>query len=494
MIRSLRSRLLLGMIAGMAILLILFSLIIYFVIRDALEEQFDQSLTTTARLLAAGVELDIPQNEEVHTELQEVKSGVDIEFDLQKMPEFQREKRSSYFQIWRQDGMVVTRSPSLGPTDLSRIEGILDNPVFQSILLPNGLPGRAVGLTFMPRVEEDVRDKIHASAREYMLILVVARDTTEMLSNLRFLRWLLIIASVGILGLSCLVSAIIVRRGILPLHSLSAAISSIHEDDLSGRIGMRNLPTEIMPIQERLNDLLVRLEASFNRERRFTADVAHELRTPLAGLRTTLEVALSREREPQQYRTSLADCLGISKTMEATVANLLALARLEAQQVTFQKETIEVSKLVNSLWNSYTCRAQKRKVSFENQIPNEVACVSDSEFLTLIFTNLLDNAIEYVNDNGRIWITGKQTGDSVEIILANTGCQLRPEDASRVFDRFWQSDAARTKNDSRCGIGLSLVQSVVLALGGDARVEIIAEQVFTIRLRLPAGLLISPEN
>lgn len=487
MIRSLRSRLLVGMIAGMTLLLILFSLVVYFVIRNALEEQFNQSLATTVQLLAAGVELDIPKNVEEHTGEQDEKNGVDIEFDIQMMPEFRRKKRPSYFQLWRQDGTVVIRSLSLGQNDLSRIEGKPGKAVFRSVLLPNDTPGRAVGLKFMPRIEENP-EKIPSPAGEYMLTLVVARDATEMLSDLRFLRWLLLIASAGVMGLSCLISAIIVRQGLGPLHFLSAAISTINEDDLSGRIEMENLPVEIMPIQERLNDLLSRLEASFNRERRFTADVAHELRTPLAGLRTTLEVALRREREPQQYQATLGNCLGICKAMESTVTNLLTLARLEAQQVTFQKETIKVSKLVNSLWSSFAGRTEKRNVTFENQLSHDVTCVSDSEFLTLVFTNLLDNAVEYVNENGRIWITGKPTNEYIEISLANTGCQLGEEDVSRVFDRFWRSDAARTKKDCRCGIGLALVQRIALALGGEAKAEIVDKQVFTIRLRLPTAL------
>jgi two-component system heavy metal sensor histidine kinase CusS len=493
MIRSLRSRLLLSMITGMALLLILFSVMIYFVIRNALEEQFNQTLASSARLLAAGVELEISESDTEQSGPQDENSGVDIEFDVQMMPEFQREKHPSYFQIWRQDGTVVSRSPSLGQSDLLRFEGTPGQPVFQSVRMPNERPGRAVGLKFMPRIEEDPK-KIPSSASDYMLTLVVARDATEMLSNLRFLRWLLLIASAGIIGLSCLISAIIVRQGLGPLHSLSAAISTINEDDLSGRIEMGKLPTEIMPIQERLNDLLARLEASFNRERRFTADVAHELRTPLAGLRTTLEVALRREREPQQYQTSLGDCLGICKAMESTVTNLLALARLEAQQVRFQKESIDVSKLVNLLWSSYVSRTEKRNVTFENQLSNDVTCVSDPEFLTLVFTNLLDNAVEYVNENGRIWITGKPTNDFIDIRLANTGCQLGEEEVSRVFDRFWRSDSARTKKDSRCGIGLALVQSIALALGGEAKAEVVDKNVFTIRLRLPRALLNLPGN
>ncbi len=131
MIRSLRSRLLLGMIAGMTVLLVLFSLIIYFVIRDALEEQFNQSLATSVRLLASGVELEIPESDTEPGGQQDENNEVDIEFDVQMMPEFQREKHPSYFQIWRQDGTAVARSPSLGQSDLSRIEGIPGQPVFR---------------------------------------------------------------------------------------------------------------------------------------------------------------------------------------------------------------------------------------------------------------------------------------------------------------------------------------------------------------------------
>jgi len=484
MIRSLRSRLLLGMVAGMTLLLILFSGIMYFVIRDALKKQFDASLAASARLLAAGVEMDLAKENEEPKELQDQKNAVDIEFDLQMMPEFQRKKRPSYFQIWRQDNSVVARSPSVGQTDLLRFEGAPDKPFFLSVRLPNERPGRAVSLRFTPRIEEN-RKWIPSSSNDYMLTLVVARDASEMLAELRFVRWLLLYASLGVIVISCLVSAWIVRRSLGPLNSLGAAIAAIPEDELSRRIEIKHLPAEIMPIKEKLNNLLARMESSFNRERQFTADVAHELRTPLAGLRTTLEVALSRQRNVQEYHAALANCLAINKNMEITVANLLALARLDARQITFQRVRIELAKWIDSAWNPFQTKAKKRNLAFENQLPENLTCSSDPEFLSLVLSNLLDNAVEYANDNGRIWVTGKPTNDSVEITIANSGCPLGPENLDRIFDRFWRSDAARTQNDAKCGLGLALVHNILKALGGRTRAEIQNGNIFSITLTLP---------
>jgi two-component system, OmpR family, heavy metal sensor histidine kinase CusS len=492
--RSLRSRLLLGMIAGMTVLLVLFSVVLYYVIRDALEEQFNRSLAASARLLAAGVELNISEEDEEDQGHQDEKNGVDMEFDIQMMPEFQRKKRPSYFQIWRQDGSVVVRSPSLKQNDLAKFKGPKFKPVFRSMRLRGDRPGRAVSLKFMPRIDDEDRDTISSSADEYMLTLVVARNASEMESNLRFLFRLLVTASLGIIILSCLFAAGIVRQGLKPLHALSSNISAIREDDLSKRIETTNLPTEILPIQERLNDLLARLEASFNRERRFTADVAHELRTPLAGIRTTLEVSLLRTRSESEYQSSLADTLAIAKSMETTVENLLALARLEDQQVTFRREPIRLAELVDACWKPFVEKAHKRNVTFDNQVSLEFTCICDPDYLSMVIANLLDNAVEYVDESGQIRLSGSQTAEQVEITVSNTGCTLTPEEVSQVFERFWQGDASRSQTGRHCGLGLALVEKIAQALGGDAVAEVVDEHTFQIRFGFATNPLNSRGN
>jgi len=469
---SLRTRLLAGIIAGMLLLLLVFSVIVYTVIRRALVNQFDASLTATAQILAASVEYDDDE--------------IELELDVRMMPEFQSPQRPAYYQFRQHDGTVVARSPSLGTDDLLFFEGSLGVPVFRALQTRNGQLGRAVGLKFKPRI--DGRDDEQQPAKQQTLTLVVARDAGDLYYHLRFLRWLLAIASIGTISLSFLVAAFVVRRGLGPLNSLAAQIAAIKEDDLTARITAEHIPAEVVPIRKQLNDLLSRLEASFNRERRFTADVAHELRTPLAGMRSILEVTLARLRDVNEYQASLSDCLTISKNMQAMVDNLLAFARIDAHQMTFHPAQIQPAELVNSCWQTFSDEARRRGIVFENRIPAEMTCQSDPESLSMALSNLLDNAVEYSNEAGQIWTTGRQADDSVEITVANTGCRLTNEQVSQVFDCFWRGDSSRTNTGVHCGLGLAMVQRIIKALGGHTIVEVQNGGIFTVHLTLPDSL------
>ena len=473
---SLRIRLIIGVITGILLLLTVFSLIVYSVIRRALINQFDASLTSTAQILAASAELN--------------DGEIDLELDVEYMQEFQRTDRPTYYQLWHK-GTVVMRSPSLGKDDLLRFEGPLDVPVFRA-LKRNGRPLRAIGLKFEPRgVKKPERDRDHKrnecnqQAKRQTLTLVVARDATELQDQLRFLLWLLLIASAGTIILSFLVAALVVRQGLRPLTAIAGEIAAIRENDLSTRIGITSVPAEILPIKNRLNDLLSRLEEAFKRERRFTADVAHELRTPLSGIRSTIEVTLTRARDSSEYQTVLSECLAIVENMQTMVSNLLMIARLDARQITFRRARINLAELVNCCWRPFSDRALEHEIVFENRIPLEMTCESDPENLSTALSNLLDNAIEYTNKGGQIRTTARQAHDTIEITVANTGCKLTSEQVTHVFDCFWRADPSRTATGIHCGLGLSLVQRIVRALGGSTSADVQADGVFTVRLTLP---------
>lgn len=466
---SLRNRLLVGIIGGMTILLIVFSLVIYTVTARTLVKQVDVSLAATARMLAASVEID--------------DGEVELELDVQKIPEFQSSEYPCYYQLWWADGTVVAKSASLGTDNLLRFEGPVGTEVFRALELRNGQPGRVVALRFRPRIEG--HNSSQQPAEQEVLSLAVAQDTSDLQCHLQFLRWLLLIASAGTITLSLLVATFVVRQGLRPVRSLAAEIAAIREDNLTVRVGIESIPEEIILVAKRLNDLLSRLEASFNRERRFTADVAHELRTPLAGIRSALEVALMRVRDLNEYQATLSDCLAISKNMQKMVDNLLTLARIDAGKMTFRYDRIYLSELVDSCWKPLSNRAVDRGVIFENHVPAEISCESDSENLTVVLTNLLDNSVQYTNEGGQIWTTARKTDDSVEITVANTGCQLTNEQALQVFDRFWRADPSRSQTVVHCGLGLSLVQKIISALGGRTVAELKNGGIFTVRLILP---------
>jgi two-component system sensor histidine kinase QseC len=277
----------------------------------------------------------------------------------------------------------------------------------------------------------------------------------------------------------------VVRQGLNPLNSLAAEIAAVKENNLTARVATGPLPAEILPIKERLNDLLSRLEISFNCERRFTADVAHELRTPLAGIRSTIEVTIKQIRKPGEYQAALSDCLAIAKSMQTMVNNLLTLARIDSNQMTFHRDRIQLAELVNSVWRPFSHKAHERSITFENRLPAEITCNSDPDSLSIIFSNLLDNAAEYTNHDGYIRIETRQINDHIEITIANTGCELTNDQASHVFDCFWRGDSSRTDTGTHCGLGLALVQRIVQALGGSAAAEVLPGGIFSVRVVLP---------
>ncbi|MDH4238799.1 MAG: sensor histidine kinase [Phycisphaerae bacterium] len=470
MTTSLRTRLILGIVGGMVLLLTIFILTVYILIQRALVNQFDSALLSTARILAASVETDA--------------NTIDLE-DVQNMPEFNDPKYQTYYQIWEQDGKVMARSPFLGTDNLPRLEGSLNNGVFNK-LTGRDRPERAVGLKFLPRSETGNESSSQPAANDKILILTVARGAGDLYNQLGLLRWLLFLASAIVIALSVLIAAFVVRQGLRPLHSIASEIAAVREDDLAARIGTASIPAEILPIKNRLNDLLSRLEGAFKREKRFTADVAHELRNPLAGIRSTIEVNLTRTRDITEYRSALSECLEIVENMQTMVNNLLLLARLDAKQISFQGEQVRLAELVNSCWRPLSKEATNHKITFENRIDPKITCESDRQNLAIILSNILENAVEYTDEGGQIRATGRQGEGSVEITVSNTGCRLNNEQAAQVFDCFWRGDSSRKDAGVHCGLGLALVDRIIKALGGSTTAEVENGGIFKIRLTLPA--------
>ena len=469
--QSLRARLLAGIISGMALLLAIFSLLIYGVIRNALIEEFDASLVSVARMLAASVEFS--------------EEGIDLELDARQMPEFQNARHPTHYQIWGTDGAPAVKSPLLGVRDLPRIDGTLNTPVFAASQNEAGKRHRMVGLRFLPRAagseEKDNRQPENVQA----LTLAVSRDAEELYEQLGFLFWLLLIASGAVIALSFAIAAVVVRNGLGPLNAIAAEIATICEDNLTKRITGERVPVEVSPIRDRLNELMSRLEASFNKERQFNADVAHELRTPLAGIRSTIEVTLARSRDASEYREALCSCLEIIKHMQSMVGNLLALARLDARQMSLRIEPVTIAELVGACWDTCADKAIQQEITFDNRIDPAMMLQTDRQNLSIILSNVLDNAAEYTDKNGRIRVTACRRDEAVEISISNTGCQLTNEQVSHVFDVFWRGDSSRSGTEVHCGLGLALVQRLTKALGGGAAADVQPGGIFTVRLPLP---------
>jgi len=467
------------MIVSIALSLLLFGIVIYATIRHVLVREFDAALADSAHTMAACVEAD--------------DDGIDIEFDPVRVPELRNKELPSHFEFWIEDGTVLLRSESLGQTDLPRFRGENGKPAFRRVLLPGSTAGRALGVSFAPAVDDeyavgDKGDDIAARSIPEKLpaiTLVIARSTRRLDEQLALFRWLLAGSGVVTMMAALVVSLLIVRRGLRPLHVLADGIAAIREEELSARIPGNQIPTELAPVVERLNDLLRRLEDAFRRERSFTANVAHELRTPLSGARSTIEVALSRRRSPGEYAEALNDSLQIVQRMHTMVERLLLLARLERGQIAPSTERIHLSEVVDACWQPLSEKASARGLRFDNQVPGHLTCIADHDTIVMVFANLLENAAQYADQNGQIRVTSEAGDGHVEITIANTGCTLTEEQASCVFEPFWRADASREAVGVHCGLGLAVVRRIILALGGGVTAAVENGGLFTVRVSLP---------
>jgi len=367
---------------------------------------------------------------------------------------------SSYFELWIADG-VLRRSHNLGDSDLERDPA---SGTIRPVTLRDGSDGRQITL----RVIAHREPFDHRTGPGTTVTLVVARPTAELSREITQLAGVLVGAGIfgTLLCLAILFGA--VRFGLAPVRSLAAAIAELREGDLAVKLDAARTPRELAPVVDRLDDLLRRLSAAFTRERELTAEVAHELRTPIAGLRATIEVAISKDDRPaEKYRAALADCLAITRQTERLVETMLSLARLDAGTARAAQEPVDLDELLRECVATIGARASDREVAVVTTLP-AVTAFTDRDKLQRVLENLLDNAVSYVDDGGTIDVALAPG----TITISNSGCTLAPEEVANVFQRFWRGDAARS-DGMHVGLGLALCKKLVHLLGGTitARVE-----------------------
>jgi two-component system heavy metal sensor histidine kinase CusS len=477
MIRSLRVRLLVHTSLAAAVILGLFGAVLYFYMRQSIESEFNRGLLEKARSVASTAEQHGQQ--------------IIFDYDPEQLPQFVMSNHPDYFQAWI-DPNIVIRSPSLKNGDLPR-SSIQSDPVYTDMVLPDGRPGRGVAMSFATTFEPNAARNISHADDSRTVLLTVATETILLHQTLKNLAGLL----VGLCALAILVSGIVliwvVRRAVRPVERMARDIDRMRENDLSIRLRSPEVPLELQPVVEKLNGLLSRLESAFAREKAFTADVAHELRTPLAALLTTFEVCRSRPRDEVAYMAAIDKCRSVARRMQAMVEALLMLARAEAGQLSLKLQSTDAADLIDDCWALFNPSAEARGLRARWQINGPVPIETDPEKLRIILHNLFDNAVSYADDAGEVRITAGLREDEFRLEVANTGSRVTTGDAGHLFDRFWRGDQARADVGVHCGLGLSLCQRLARLLKGRIDIQTVENGWFTVRLTLPAGRVVQPE-
>ena len=297
-------------------------------------------------------------------------------------------------------------------------------------------------------------------------------------------RFRLLLGGVLLAGIlaAAVIALTVTRRGLRPLAAMTNSVQRIRPNHLDERVAPAGWPRELQPLAVAFDEMLDRLEDSFTRLSRFSADLAHELRTPIANIRGETEVALTRPRSPDEYRKVLESSLGECERLSAIIDSLLFLARAEAADRSIQPTRFDARAEIEKIAEFYRPVADERAIAL---VCNGSADIhADAVLFRRAVSNLLDNAIRYTPDSGRISIELARRNGHVEVAVQDNGSGIAREHLPRVFDRFYRADPARSPHGS--GLGLALVKSIADLHGGSAEIASEVNRGTTVKLKFPS--------
>ncbi len=364
---------------------------------------------------------------------------------------------------------------TLAPRHAGLFDGTGPQPFYHVVWLKHGVEAVTRSATAPPEVpmpnpgEPPVRQR--GNRREIFLFpgpgdcVLVGRRIDQDLEGLDQLAWKLAAVGTGILGIGVAIGSRLVRRALTPLHGISDAAVQIASGDLTRRIPAPESADELGQLAEVLNSTFSRLDAAFARQARFTADAAHELRTPVAVLLTHTANGLAAEGLGEEPREALEACQRAAQRMRRLIDSLLLLARLDAGTGPGRRETCDLASLARETLRLVCPLAERRRMAMEVRL-SPATCQGDVVQLEQVMTNLFSNAVAHNVDGGQIRVTTAVAEGMAVLTVWNSGPPIPPEDLPKIFDRFHRVDRSRTSSSGHTGLGLAIVQGIVQAHGG----------------------------
>jgi heavy metal sensor kinase len=320
----------------------------------------------------------------------------------------------------------------------------------------------------------------------YVVRVGCSRDFVN--EDVRNLSKILLVAGLAFLVVAPLSGYLLAGRATRPLAVILRTTARLRPGHLHERLPLSGSGDELDRLAGTLNGLLDRLASHLDRQRAFVANAAHELRSPLAALRTSAEVALGRERSPEEYRELLADIVEACEGLGGLVNQLLLLAEGDAGLVR-SAGPVALDRLAARAVEMFRGSAEVREVALELG-PCEPACVHGSDVhLRQVVSNLIDNAVKFTPAGGRVAVRVLQKDNIAILEVSDTGVGIGPEDLPHVFERFYRADKARRRDPAGGGngLGLSICQALVTAHGGEVSLQSRPGRGTTVTVRLPAS-------
>jgi heavy metal sensor kinase len=456
----LRVRLTLWYTLSLGLIFVVFATFLYLQVRSSLLAQVDAALQFAATQALLNVDED------------------DDQLSFENVSSETMRKLADDFVIH-----LLTPSGAIGDT-LSRDHGLRAFPV-QGVgsvtVLVNGDPWRV----YTQEVEVDEQPAQLQVGQEVGVVnLTLASLQLQLL-------WALLLA----LLLAGLGGFFLASRALRPIDHITQTAQAISASDLDRRIHYEGPADEVGRLAQTFDTMLDRLQTAFVRERRFTGDAAHELRTPLAALKGRLGVTLSRPRQPATYRETLQEMEQQVDRLIHLSNDLLFMSRLEQAQFRPQQERIAGADLVGAVVDQVRPLAEVKSITLEENVCSDLTIQGDLNLLIRLHLNLLDNAIKYTPTGGQVIVQAEQDGRQATISIHDTGPGIPAEHLPHLFERFyrvesdrsrWRHDNGHENGENGAGLGLAIAYEIARAHGGNLTVQSDVGNGTTFFVQLPA--------
>ena len=459
--RSLRTTLVLGLTAIAVLVVAGFAGAVYARARSVAHEETAGRLRLHAGTLAGLLEIG--------------RDGIEFEAGDGMLPEYRDEESGFYAAIHAPSGKTVVRSPSLGKRSLPAPPPWVPHGTegWESIdeieAGPDGHPCAVITRSFVARVEPPEgkeADGWSPPAPEALRYRIqVAHDVRERDRGLTSLAWFLGLAGAGVLATTIGCGFLLARLVLRPIHRMTREAATLTPGDATRRLHPSTVVRELHSLAETLNSALDRLGEALERQRRFTSDASHELRTPVSVLLAGNELLLRRPRSAAEYREGLERQARTIRRMKEIIENLLALARADAAGQPVARERVDLVDTISAAVDELRPLAEEKGLVLGLDADGRVPVRGDPKALAQLAGNLLSNAIKFTPPGGRVTARVSAADGDAVLVVEDTGPGIPPEHLPHVFERFYRVNEGRDGAEG-AGLGLAIAEWIVKAHGG----------------------------
>ena len=346
-----------------------------------------------------------------------------------------------FVQFYDNNKEVIDKSPNLKNSNLKLFND--SNNIFIDTKL-NDIPLRQIQTAIINKGEVIGYLVVAMSLEDFEIVLI--------------LKNILLITFPLILILLFLIARFFAGKSIKPVRTIIDTSSQITKDNLQTRIPLPKNKDELYVLSENINNLLNRIESAIDREKQFTSDASHELRTPLAVIKGTMEVLIRKPRNQQEYEEKIQFCISEVDRLNHMVDQLLLLARFENQKQNVKQETIYLNALILDNLTRFSEKTENKKIKIVADFTEDFYVQSDNYLVSIIFSNLISNAIKYSNDNGKIELKLEKNLTDIIFTIADNGVGISEQDLNKIFNSFYRSDVTNHPDIKGTGLGLSIVK------------------------------------